>query len=173
MRDRTRVAATVCAALITTGCGGSSYDTTAALKPLPATGCSLLSAVEVSRFLGAASTCQPIRTNTPSQDLVAAGWRTARGDQSIKAGVSRKNVADDKETFEEEAGTRSNGGAKAVSGLGDDAVLVFDPHSATSGSIWILHGNDVIIVAVTRGNLTGGALAKALTAAGRRLVATY
>ena len=163
----------VCAALIATGCGDSSSDTTAALKPLPATGCSLLSPVEVSRFLGTASTCQPIRSNTSKQDLLAAGWQTARGDQSIKAGVSRKNIAGDKETFEEEAGIKSNGAAKAVSGLGDDAVLVFDPHSATSGSIWILHGNDVIIVAVTHGKLTGAALAKALTAAGRRLVASY
>ena len=163
----------LCAASVASGCGGSSPDSTAALKPLPATGCSLLSAADVKSFLGTASTCRPLRSNTTKQDLVAAGWQTARGDQSIKAGVSRKNIADDKETFEEEAGTKSNGGAKAVSGLGDDAFYVPDPQSATSGSIWILHGNDVIIVAVTHGNLTGNALVKALTAAGRRLVASY
>ena len=174
MRNRIRVAATICAVLFATGCGGSSTtNATAALKPLPATGCSLLSPAEVKSLLGTVSTCRPLRSNTPNQDLVAAGWQTARGGQSVKAGVSRKNIADDKETFEDEAGTKSSGGARAVSGLGDDAFLVFDPHSATSGSIWILHGNDVIIVAVTHGKLTGSALARTLTAAGRRLVASY
>jgi hypothetical protein len=173
MRDRMRVAATICAALIATGCGGSSSDTTAALQPLPATGCSLLSPGEVKSFLGKVPKCEPFRSNTPKQELVAAGWLTTRGDQSVKIGLSRTKVAEDKETFEEEAGTKSNGGAKAVGGLGDDAVLVPDPHSATSGSIWILHGNDVIVVAVAHGNLTGSALAQALTAAGRRLVASY
>jgi hypothetical protein len=177
MRIRRLTAATVCAGLIATGCGGSSSTNTSApaasLKPLPATGCSLLSSAEVSSFLGTVPKCETLRSDTPKQDLVAAVWPATHGDQSVKAGVSRTNVAEDKETFEGEAGAKSNGAARAVGGLGDDAVLVADPNSSTSGSIWVLHGNDVIVVTVTHGKLTGNALAKALTAAGRRLVASY
>jgi hypothetical protein len=87
--------------------------------------------------------------------------------------VSRTNRAEDTGSFEAEAGTKSNGGAKTIAGLGDDAVLVSEPTSPSSGSIWILHGNDVIVVAVTQGNLTGDALANALTGAGRRLLKSY
>jgi hypothetical protein len=133
----------------------------------------LLSPAEVSAFLGKVTTCAPVHSNTSGQDIVAAGWQTPRGDQTVKAGVSRKNIAEDKETFEDDAGTKSNGSAKVVGGLGDDAVLIADPHSATSGSILILHGNDVIVVTVTRGKLTGDALVKALKVTGRRLLATY
>ena len=176
MRFPSCAAAAVCAGVLVAGCGGSSdtdAGTTASLKPLPASGCSLLSRAELSSFLGTVPTCDQVRQNTPQQDVVGAGWRSARGGQSVKVGVSRTQSVEAKETFEEEAGTKSNGGAKAVSGLGDDAVLVADPKSDTSGSIWILHGNDVIVVAVTRGNLPGTALARALMATGRRLVASY
>ena len=175
MRIHRRTVAAVCAGLLVTGCGGSSSTDTsmAPSKPLPASGCSLLSRAELSSFLGNAPTCLPVRQSTPRQDVVGAGWHGARADQSVKAGVSRTKSVEAKETFEEEAGTKSNGGAKPVTGLGDDAVLVSDPSSDTSGSIWILHGNDVIVVGVTHGNLTGSALARALMATGRRLVASY
>lgn len=176
MRFATCAAATLCAGFMVTGCGGSSSTdtgTTASLKPLPASGCSLLSRAELSWFLGKVSACEPVRQSTPRQDVVGAGWHGTRADQSVKAGVSRTTSAEAKETFEDEAGAKSNGGAKAVSGLGDDAVLVAGPNAEGSGSIWILHGNDVIVVAVTHGNLTGSALARALTAAGRRLTASY
>jgi len=159
--------------LLGTGCGGSS--STATTKPpklLTAMACSLLSPAEVSSFLDTVPKCVPFGSKTPKQDLVAAGWLATRGDQSVKVGVSRTNVAEDKETFEDDAGVKSNTAAKIVRGLGDDAVLVADPRAATSGSIFILHGNDVIVVAVTHGKLQGSALAKALTAAGRRLVAS-
>jgi hypothetical protein len=177
MRFPRRAAAAVCAGLMLTACGGSSSTdagtTSASPKPLPRSGCSLLSRAEVSSFLGTAPTCEPVGQNTPQQDVVGARWRVTRGDQNVKVGLSRTSSVEAKETFEDEAGAKSNGGAKAVSGLGDDAVLVADPNSDTSGSIWILHGNDVIVVAVTHGNLTGFALARALMATGRRLAASY
>ena len=173
MRFPRCAAATVCAGLIVTGCGDSSSGTTASLKPLPASGCSLLSRAELSSLLGKVPTCVPVRQNTPQQDVVGAGWRGTRADQRVTAGVSRRPSVEAKETFEDEAGTKSNGGAKAVTGLGDDAVLVADPNVDTSGSIWILHGNDVIVVGVTHGNLAGSALARALMVTGRRLAASY
>ncbi len=64
-------------------------------------------------------------------------------------------------------------GAKVVGGLGDDAVLVLQPHDRASGSIWILRGGDTIVVSVSCGVLAGDARATALTATGRRLLASY
>jgi hypothetical protein len=175
MRIDRGAAAALTASLIVTGCGGSSStdSSTASLKPLPKSACSLLTRAEVSRFLGKVPKCGAIRDTTPEQDVVGAAWMTPRDGTSVKVGVLRTKRAETKETFEREAGTKSNGGAKPVGGIGDDAVLVSEPRSATSGSIWILHGNDIIIVMVTGGKLTGDALEKALTATGRRLLASY
>ena len=177
-----------CSVSVVSACGGSSSrDVTtttsatsatavtkdASLKPLPGKGCMLLSAAEVSRFLGKVPRCEQVRRISRDENVVGATWQTTLRDPSVKAGLSRVTAAADKETFEREAGTTSNAGAKVVRGLGDDAVLVRQPHDRTSGSIWILRGGDTMTVAVSRGVLSGDALATALTATGRRLLASY
>ncbi len=166
MRVRGRRAILVFAVLVATGCGGLSTE------PLPEHGCTLLSDAEVSAFLGKIPTCAEIqRTAEPAG--VAAVWQATPRAPSVKAALSRAKSVEDQRTFETEAGAYGNAGAKVVAGIGDDAVLVIEPHSPTSGSIAVLHDNDVIIVAVSRGALSGDALATALTAAGRRLVQSY
>ncbi len=114
-----------------------------------------------------------VRRIDAAQDVVGGTWTAPRGGPVVQVSVSRTKAAVDKATFENEAGTKANSGAKVIGGIGDDAVLIAEPHSNTSGSLWILHGNDIITVAVTRGALSGGALAKALQTVGRRLLATY
>lgn len=165
MRVRRRRAILVFAVLLATGCGPPA-------PPLPEHGCTLLSDAEVAAFLGKVPTCAEVqRTDDPAG--VAAVWQATPRDPSVKVALSRARSVEDNERFETEAGAKSNAAAKVVPGIGDDAVLVAEPHAPASGSIAILHGNDVMIVAVTRGVLRGDALSKALTAVGRRLVESY
>jgi hypothetical protein len=142
-------------------------------KPLPQGGCMLLSKPEVSTLLGVYPKCTQVRRIDSAQDLEGGTWAAPRGGPVVQVSISRTKAAVDKATFENEAGTKATRGAKVIGGIGDDAVLIAEPHSNTSGAIWILRGNDIITVAVTRGARSGDALAKALVTVGRRLLATY
>jgi hypothetical protein len=163
----------------TPGTGGTTAPAAPTAAPaghaLPADGCTLLTSAEVTTFLGSTPPCTSKHTGGGDPQSVGrdlAGKATNTG-PSLEAAVERNNGPLDKSAFEEDAGTKSNAGAKVVTGIGDDAVLIRQPHSDTSGAIWILAGDDEYQVVVTRGSASGATLANALTTVGRRLLGTY
>ena len=163
---------------------GSSAPQSLSAKPsgsaiaLPKDGCTLLTAAEVSGFLGSSSTCTDVHRTTTETAIAGADWKTLGpgAGADLSAAVSYYQTPEDHPTFEENAGTKANAGAKIVPGLGDDAVLImtaYPPAPTTSGSIHVLMGHVIIDIAVDRGVPQNEALATALTAAARRLSAAY
>ena len=154
--------------------GATAATTTVAGPPLPADGCAVLTAAEVTTFLGTVPKCEPVHRTTDAELAVGANWQDTVRDPGVSASVSRTSIREDKATFEENSGTKSNAAAKVMTGLGDDAVIISPyPHTDNSGRLYILHGNNVISLVVNGGVLQGDALAPSLIAVGRRLLASY
>ena len=161
----------------TTASGSSTAPGPATANPagpaLPTNGCTLLTSAEVEAFLGSTPPCTSRPTGAGDPQVASATWQATRTGASLEVGLTRTANPPGRGPFEEDAGTKSNSGAKVVAGIGDDAVLIRQPHSDTSGAIWILAGNDEYQVVVTRGTASGKTLANALTTVGRRLLETY
>ena len=171
MRATRCAASALCAVLLLTAC--DSGDSTAGLKPLPQAACTLLSSADVSAFLGKAPKCEQAHRTVEDQEVVAASWQATPRAPSLKVAVSRAKRPEDNESFENESGARRDPRAQILTGIGDDAIVTTDAQSETSGSISILHGNDIVIVAVTHSVLRGDALVRTLTRTGKELTASY
>ena len=161
----------------TSPAAATTSSTTSAQPPagraLPSDGCTLLTAGEVASLLGSTPQCTARPTSAGDPQVASAVWQATRTGPSAEVAVQRTSNPISKAVFEEDAGTKSNAGAKVVTGLGDDAVLIRRSPSDPSGALWILAGGDEFQVIDTRGSATGQALDNALTTIGRRLLGSY
>jgi len=168
-------------AVATTGASKGATTSTVGGTPLPADGCALLTAAEVTSFLGSTPNCVPVHRTTDAALVVGATWQNTPRDPDVSVSISHTTdttthspTQDDKAAFEENSGTKSNAAAKVTTGLGDDAVIISPyPHTDNSGRLYILHGYNVISLIVDNGVVQGDALAPSLITVGRRLLASY
>ena len=127
----------------------------------------------MASFLGSTPKCTGRPRSDGDPQIVGATWQATNTGPSVSVGFERTANPITKNVFEEDAGTKANAGAKVITGIGDDAVLIRRSPSDPSGALWILAGGDQIQVVDTRGTATGAALDNALTTVGRRILGTY